>query len=231
MTVFLVGKDPPIQSGSSGSGPTSRARTNRPAWFARAVFALDGCLRRQQHVIEYTAHPDCIFRMRVVHSDRPLSLRDGTSIKLHGRLVELHLWNEQIPTFPAEGASIAWARKMSRMLALSLGQLAAHLESRPDLADVKAIRAELALAAAGQDEQLARMAERFGFERCPHAAPARPIPGRLRRIGENLLISLLVLARNPHALRAETLVRSRVEIFLSRDRLCKAFPCPERSSS
>jgi len=53
-----------------------------------------------------------------------------------------------------------------------------------------------------------------------------PLARRLHRFGENILISLIVLAHNPGALRADTLKRARVPIYLSRRILEKEFGCP-----
>ncbi len=46
---------------------------------------------------------------------------------------------------------------------------------------------------------------------------------RLLRFGENVLISLMVLARNGVALRIDTLARSRVQVFLSRRTLMRRY--------
>jgi hypothetical protein len=54
---------------------------------------------------------------------------------------------------------------------------------------------------------------------------------RLHRFGENILISLIVLAHNPGALRPDTLKRVRVPIYLSRRVLEKKFGCVGGSTS
>ena len=46
---------------------------------------------------------------------------------------------------------------------------------------------------------------------------------RLHRFGENILISLIILAHNPGALRPDTLRRVRVPIYLSRRMLEREF--------
>jgi len=46
---------------------------------------------------------------------------------------------------------------------------------------------------------------------------------RLHRFGDNILISLMVLAQNSVALRADTLRRVRVPIYLSRRGLAARF--------
>jgi hypothetical protein len=46
---------------------------------------------------------------------------------------------------------------------------------------------------------------------------------RLHRFGENILISMTVLARNAAALRADTLWRDRALVLLSRQRLQRRY--------
>ena len=64
--------------------------------------------------------------------------------------------------------------------------------------------------------------EHYGFEVIPE--PDRlPIGPRLRRLAENILISLIVLAQNAGALRLDTLNRVRVPIYFSRRLLTEKF--------
>jgi hypothetical protein len=99
-------------------------------------------------------------------------------------------------------------------IAASLHELARHLASRPELADIAAISADVPSGTSDQSEQLARIMARYGFEAL--AEPVRlSIGDWLHRFGENILISLIVLASNPGALRADTLRRVRLPIYLS----------------
>ena len=59
---------------------------------------------------------------------------------------------------------------------------------------------------------------RYGFE--PAAgSPSIPVMQYALRVGENLFISLMVLAHNGPALRRDTLRRDRIHVFLSRQML------------
>src|SRR5215470_6162595 len=91
-------------------GPAAPGR--RHAVLERIVFGIDATLRRWNSVVEFTTDPTCILRIRVGRLERPLVLADGTSARAGERFIDLHLWNEQIPAMPKEGASIAWARQM-----------------------------------------------------------------------------------------------------------------------
>ena len=183
-------------------------------WMAEALFALDERLRRGQAVFEYTRNPACVFRLDVGSSHRSLTLRDGTHVRAGQRIGRLHFWNEQIPPMPLHGATIGWARRMRRAIDVSLHELARHLASRPELTDIAAISADVPSGTSDQSEQLARIMARYGFEAL--AEPVRlSIGDWLHRFGENILISLIVLASNPGALRADTLRRVRLPIYLS----------------
>ena len=63
---------------------------------------------------------------------------------------------------------------------------------------------------------------RYGFEAIVQSGQMS-IGERLHRFGENILISLIILAHNPGALRSDTLRRVRLPIYLSRRMLEKEF--------
>jgi YkoP-like protein len=194
-------------------GPAGGRR--RHALPERIVFAIDAALRRWNSVVEFTSDPTCILRIRVGRLERPLVLADGTCGRAGERFVELHLWNEHIPAMPKEGASIAWARQMHLSFQHSLQQLVRHLATRPDLADIAVVRCTLMFASAERDAQMARLLGHYGFELVPGAS-ALTLSEHVRRFGENIQISLVVLTRNRAALRRDTLRRGRTRMFMSR---------------
>jgi hypothetical protein len=73
----------------------------------------------------------------------------------------------------------------------------------------------MAFGGPGRNAQMVRLISRYGFELVP-AATAVTLAEHARRCGENILISLMVLARNAAALRQDTLRRGRTQVFLSR---------------
>lgn len=191
-------------------------------WLAELLFALDARLRRRQAVFEYTRDRRCVFRLDLGRSPRALVLRDGTRVHPGQRIARLHFWNEQIPPLPENGPTIAWARQMRRAIATSLAALARYLASRPELSDIAVVYGDVPSGTRAQSEQLARIMAHYGFETI--AEPERlPIAERVHRFGENILISLIVLASNTAALRGDTLKRVRVPIYLSRRVLEKSF--------
>jgi hypothetical protein len=187
-------------------------------WLEQLIFGLDGVLRRWQSVIEYTHDPTCILRIKLGRLDRDFVLADGTSGHAGDRFIDLHLWNEQIPPMPKKGASIAWARQMNFCFQHSLRQLARYLASRSDLDDISVLRCTMAFGGPERNAQMVRLIGRYGFELVPAAAPAT-MGERACRFGENILITLMVLARNAAALRRDTLRRGRTRVFMSRQAL------------
>lgn len=185
----------------------------RQSLLERLVFGLDAALRRRHAVIEYSADPRCVLRIQIGRLDQHIVLSDGTCGSAGDPIIDIHLWNEQVPAMPRQGASIAWARQMSFCFRHSLRELARYLAARSDLDDISVLRANLALG--GSEQQMLRLMSRYGFEPALRAIAAARWE-RVHRFGENLLISLMVLAHNAAALRGDTLRRGRTPVFLSR---------------
>jgi len=202
-----------LRLGRLGLAPLAEER--RHSRLERVIFGIDGALRRWQSVVEFTSDPSCILRIRVGRLDRDIALADGTCGRAGERFVDLHLWNEQVPAMPREGASIAWARQMHACFQQSLAQLARYLAERGDLNDIHVVRCTLMFAGPERDGQMARLLGRYGFELVPASHP-QGLRERTRRFGENVLISLIVLAHNAASLRGDTLRRGRTRVFMSR---------------
>jgi hypothetical protein len=153
--------------------------------------------------------------MQIACSRNDLLLQDRTFVQRGDRIINLHFWNEQVPLIPAAGPTLGWARRMTECCELSLRELARHLAERIDMDDVVAIRANVALGAAGRNDKISHILSRFGFEIVPEQDPPS-LAGRINQYSENILVSLMVLARNAIALRRDTLARGRVVAYLSR---------------
>lgn len=205
-------------------------------WLAEAVFALDRWLRRRLAVVEYTSHPSCVFRLDIARSRRQVALRDGTRLRAGQRIARLHLWSEHIPPIAPNGATIGWARQMRQSMVTSLRELAHYLSSRPELRDIAVICADAPSGTQAQSQQLARIMAYYGFEVIAENDRLL-IRERIHRFGENILISLIVFAHNPSALRLDSLRRVRVPIFISRRALEERFggaprpPAPAREGA
>lgn len=185
------------------------------------VFGLDRWLRRWLGIYEFTAHRDCLFRVEYCLAEESLLLSDGVRVRRGDPLLKVHLWNEHVPIMGRRGPTLAWARRASRAIEASLRELARHIAQSADLDAVVAVCADMRLAPAGQCAQLARIVSRYGFE--PAKDPSAGRPGFLRRIGENILMVMLVLATNPIAFRAGVLRRDHARVVISRAKLLRLY--------
>ena len=95
------------------------SRHTRPLW-AEFIFVLDRWLRRREGVFEYSHKPDCIFRAQLGRLSSDVLLSDGTFGRPGDRVIDLHLWNEQIPAIPVPGYSLAWGCRFNRSFEKSL---------------------------------------------------------------------------------------------------------------
>ena len=185
------------------------------------VFGLDRWLQRWHGVYEYTAHRDCMFRAERCLAEESLLLSDGVCVHRGDPMLKVHLWNEQMPSMGQAGPTIAWARRASRGLEISLGELARHVAQSSDLDAVAAVCADMRLGTVKRTAQLRRIMGRYGFEAAKDSRVGRP--GLLRHIGENILMVLLVLATNPIAFRAAVLRRDHARVVMSRAKLLRLY--------
>lgn len=191
-------------------------------WLEAMVAALDDRLRLRHGVIEYTNSSECLFRIQLITSNESYVLSDGTCIRRGDRVANLHVWNEQFPCFAGKGPTLAWARRVNQAFELSLRELAGFLDGRRDFDGVVAICANMSLEPAERSAQLVRFVGRFGFEQIA-ATSSRSFRQQMHWFGENILISMMVLARNAAALRADILRRDRTLVFLSRRELRRRY--------
>lgn len=209
------------------------ALPNRPSslssrWLEQAVFGLDRWLRRREGIYEYSHDDHCLFRIQRAKSNTRLTLSDGTTIAEGDPIIALHLWNEHMPAMPRSGPTIAWAHQIDRAFDLSLRELARYLATDPQVRDVVAIRADLRLGAADFNVKLARITAHFGFE----ALRTEPdSAGALHRLGEGILIFLLLLAANPAAIRRPALSREHKLAYLSRAMLERRYASVDNSQA
>jgi hypothetical protein len=111
---------------------------------------------------------------------------------------------------------------MSRAVEVSLRELALYLRAHQDMNSVVALRANLSFGSAERSGQITGIAGRYGFEATARAEQLT-IAERLHCFGENVLISLMVLARNTAAFRPESLRRNRTLVYMSRRKLESRF--------
>lgn len=177
----------------------------------------DWFLRRYYRVKEFTSDPDCLIRVRHTEATQVIELSD-TRVLPGDPVLDLHMWNEQLPRFLGPGADFCWAILIRRNLHRSITALARYVGSSPECRQVRAIRACVTFANRGGRTQIRRAAGRFGFEmmeRCD--------PDGWHELGEDMLIWAFARAFNPAALRCHRLRRDRTELWISRERLLQLF--------
>lgn len=195
------------------SAEISAKRGSILPWLEHAIFALDAWLRRRQGIYEYTTDPRCMFRVGRCRAEQTVRLSDGTLVRAGDPVLELHLWNENVPAMGLEGPTVAWAHHVSRAIHLSLRELAEYLAREPSLGGVAVVCGDMQLGSARQTEQLAHLVARFGFETVEDDSAGH---GALHRFGKSVLVLLLVAATNPIVLRSAVLRRYHKRVFLSR---------------
>ncbi|HTT06225.1 MAG TPA: hypothetical protein VMF64_13140 [Steroidobacteraceae bacterium] len=188
-----------------------------------AVFALDRWLRRRCGNFEYCDDPDCVLRIERCEAPRTLRLRDGTVVRAGEPALRLHLWNEHLPRMARGGPSMRWARRLSRDVERSLCELAEYLARRPDLAGIHVLFGDMNLATARQTRQFRRIVVRLGFE----PAPEQPRRSLVHRLGEIILVLLLVIATNPMGLR-RALRAHQSRVYLARTVLQRRYGAAAR---
>jgi hypothetical protein len=166
-------------------------------------------------VSEYTRAPDCILRIQIIRNADDVRLKDGTRLRRGERVIDLHFWNQQVPLMPESGATLGWAKRINHDFERSLQELAHHLAVRSDVDDIVAVRAVAALGADARGSKIGYILSRFGFEIAMQQEPSS-VTQQIQRLGENILISLMVLSYNAIALRPDTLTRGRVSAYMPR---------------
>ncbi len=194
------------------------------------IFGMDRWLQRRQGVYEFSSDSHCLFRVNRTEAGTKCVLQDGTRIERGAPILNLHLWNEHMLRMRPGNSSLGWARRVRRAADKSLRELAITLARRPELGNIRALRADMRLGTGAKHRQLYRIALHLGFE--PVAAQSSS--QGLRYFGENIHIMLLVLAANPTALRADVLWRDRALFYLSRASLARRYGIvhqPERKDA
>lgn len=186
----------------------------------RTILGLDRWLQRYYGVGAFTDDPACLLRVAPGRAATTVRLVVDTRLAAGDPILELHLWNEQLPRRRG-GDRLGWAVRFRTMLEHSLRLLATEIATDPALADIRALRADTAFVTRGRGRRLARIAKLYGF-----AAPTGDADSTVRlhrHLGEDLLVWAIALACNPLSLRGKPLRRERHELWISRDELLRRY--------
>ncbi|HJT07310.1 MAG TPA: hypothetical protein VJ747_10305 [Stellaceae bacterium] len=189
---------------------------------ALMVRGVDALLRQRQHIREFTADNECLFRVAVAEARASLHLSDETFVRLGDPILELHFWNEHVPPMPADGPSAAWANLMKRLIRRSLVLTALYLEQERALASIVALHGAPPFRSRVGTAQMLRAAKRFGFDVVQPDAPGnwRSV---IHEVLDGILIWALLLAFNPSAQRGDGMSRHRYHLWISRRKLLCCF--------
>ncbi|MBX6323102.1 MAG: hypothetical protein IRY94_14840 [Rhodospirillaceae bacterium] len=192
----------------------SRDRSAGPAGLARrAIIAFDRWLCRRQEIFPYSDDPDCILRAAIRPAPADLELSDGGRVRRGDPVIDLHLWNERVPSMDAHGPDFAWFAAFDRQFKRSLAELAAYLARHPELQSVHAVRIETAFGRAGGE--MTRLGRRYGFD-LVHRPENRRLGRRIHWFFAGFLFLALTWAYNPASLRGKRFVRHQDEFWMTR---------------
>jgi len=191
------------------------------------IYGIDWLLRRWYGVYEFSRTDDNLLRISARVAKASLTLSDGTKVAPGDPIIDLHIWNERVPTLGALGPSLVWASRVNRRIERSLIALARHLDQRDDLNRCVALRAVAIFVSRRAAGKATRIAARYGL--------TPPLEARRADLGHGLLAFGLTWACNPASLVGKRLTPTRYEFWMSSPALrqtylgCKGLHGRERS--
>lgn len=190
-----------------------------------AVARIDLISRWCNGIFEYSDAPDCLLRIALRRARAPCRLAGGEVLP-GDTVVELHLWNEHVPSL--EGFSgLGWVARSRPRMIRSLGLLASALDKEPRLRAARAIRVQPTLFPGQRPETLQRIFGALAFEPVPLAdLPA----SRLRRRVDDGWLYVLAWTFNPRSMKGRSARKKRFEFWISRDRLIERFGRTSKAS-
>ena len=194
---------------------------------------FDALLSRAYGVFPFCDDRDCVLRLQIVRTRRPLCFA-GQEVRTGEPVLVLHLWNEQIPPLSPAGPDLAWAAQIRRLFLHSLRAVAGQMRCDPRLAGVRAVGGATTLLSFGDHPGGRRFLERLGFTILPYHSPL----GRFGEFWENLYAWSIMWTFNVASLRYRQLFHLRraelwmpAEEFMSRYGATHPSPPPRAGSA
>jgi hypothetical protein len=186
----------------------------------RAIIrCFDRFARWARSVFEFCDDPQCILRLRLTQTPRELHLPGGV-VRRGEPMLEIHLWNEHLPSLPPDGPDLAWGLRMGRMWILSLRRAGQYVRGDPRLSAVRAVGGVTVLLFSGDHFGGIRLMERSGFTVEPH----RHSLGRFGEFWQNLYVWGLMWAFNPASIRGRRLIHLRqAEMWMPADEFLRRY--------
>ena len=99
---------------------------------------FDWLQRRLRNIREFSADPECIYRLSIGSAPRDTTLTDGTRFRRGEPIGILHIWGDHIPKISPSGITLDWATHMSRALRKSNRLLARYVADEQSLRSLPA---------------------------------------------------------------------------------------------
>jgi hypothetical protein len=195
----------------------------QPNLLRQLIGRVDDVLRWWRGVHRYSRRAECLLRIALGQTAEVTWLTDGSRLPPGAEIIDLHLWNERLCLLPPFCRGLGRAAALRRRMAVSLAELARHIEVEASLCSVAAIRAQTALVPKGRIGKLLRVAAAFGFEPAAASRCKRRKGRQVGRFCEDLFISALAWAFNPEALGRSGWRRQPCELWISRAALLSAY--------
>lgn len=130
------------------------------------VKRFDHFLSHRYKIFEFSQDLECLLRLRWEHARREVRFDDHL-IQPGTPLLELHLWNEHLPTISGDGADLSYALHIRRLILKSFRLLAQELAGNPRYSGVQAVYGLTALVGAGASAVREKLAQRLRFSLLP----------------------------------------------------------------
>jgi hypothetical protein len=185
----------------------------------RIVRSFDAFMRRRKGVFEFSQEEDCWLRLGFERARHDLPLPGGI-VSRGSPLLELHLWNEHSPQFPATGPDLAYSRRAYRLFVKSLRDVADEMLSDTRLAAVEAVGGVTVVIDLKDPLGTGGMFGRLGFTIFPYRSPL----GRFGEFWENLYTWTLMWAYNPGSLQQRSFLElRRSEFWMGTEKFLERF--------
>jgi ceramide glucosyltransferase len=197
---------------------------------SRLVRTIDQMLRNYYGIYEFSQDERCLMRLSIGNARKDVQLSDGIFVQAGDLVLELHLWNEHIPSMSADGADLAWALSFQRRLTLTMKLLAGYLETTPALEEVQALSGDPPFGNRVGAIDLRELVQRWGFEVIP-GPPSEGLWANFLEFWVNLYAFGLLWAYNPASIKKKGFDGiKRDELWMSRQTLLEKYGEKEPSS-
>lgn len=193
-----------------------------------AVYFLDRALRSLLGIIEFCDSDLCILRIAFRRARSDIDLGNGARTNKSDELIELHFWNEHLPSVRDCQSPFGWAVRFRSQMRTSLDLLAAYSERDPKLQNATVFFARLVLPLDGRWPKGVCVADDFGFA---VIQPPRTLTQRFHDALENVLIHALVWAFRPRKIRRRRAALERAHWWISRKDLLDRCRCAGRAQT